>query len=116
MGQKKRILVYDNNQFFFKYFKRIFCEYEFKFFLEEDLEEDLVDCSVVIFIMERASEFIEFLKIYNKDVTVLFGCFDKSFYIRRDEMASLYGIKVIDISGTKMDIKNQVESQLQILN
>lgn len=60
--------------------------------------------------------FIEFLKIYNKDVAVLFECFDKSFYMRKDEMASFYGIKVVDISRTKMDIKNQIESQLQILN
>lgn len=115
MIQKRKILIYDNNQFYFKYFKKIFFEYDFKVFFEEDIEDDLIDAHAVIFIMERSVEFIEFLKIYNKGVSIVFGCFDRSFYIRRDEISSLYGINVIDISGTKMDIRDQVDAQLQLL-
>lgn len=110
---KAKILVYDNNQFFYKYFKKVFTAYEFKFFSEDEIDEDLEMSNLVIFIMERPIEFIEFFRIYNKGIPIVFGTSEKNFYNRRHEMETICDLKLIDMSGTKMDVKQQLKTYLE---
>lgn len=112
---KPRVLVYDSSRFFFKYFKNIFLEYDFKFYWDYlgNNPKNLKQFELIIFIMERPIEFIDFLKIYNKNVPVLFCPLEKSFYAKKDEIQEVCGATTLDMSGTKMDISEQLKEYLK---
>jgi hypothetical protein len=113
---RPKILVYDSNQLFFRYFKKIFPEYVFVFFSDEESDEFFIgQFDLIIFILDSTVEFIEFFKIYGKGVPIIFGSFDKKIYSRRQEMETVCNLKIIDMSGTKIDVKDQIKMHLQAL-
>lgn len=100
---KTKILIFDTSQIFYKYFKKTIPNCEFQLFSEYNIKEDLEECAAAIFIIDNMLEFVEFLKVYKT----------KGFFVRRLEIEQSCGIKIIDMSGTKMDIGDQIKFCLE---
>lgn len=114
--RKAKILIYASNQFLFRYFKKIFPEYECVFF-SGNLREEItfVEFDMIIFIMETPAGFVDFFKIYNSGIPIIFGTSERKIYERKIEMEAISDIKFIDMSGTKMDIRDQVKIVVDVI-
>jgi len=110
---KTKILIFDTSQIFYKYFKKTIPNCEFQLFSEYNIKEDLDECAAAIFIIDNMLEFVEFLKVYKTNIPKIVGCYEKGFFVRRLEIEQSCGIKIIDMSGTKMDIGDQIKFCLE---
>lgn len=114
------ILVHDTSRFFYRHFKREYSTYSFEFFSgEEDHQKEYFEqFKLMIFIMGSPIEMIDFFKIYNKNIPIIFCCpFEKHFFLRKQEMELIgENIKLVDVSGTKIELKKQLKPYFETCN
>lgn len=110
----KKILIYDTSLLFFNYLKKVFPMYKFVSYNQNQTSKvSLRTFSAVVFVMEDQVDIIEFLLLCDTNIPLILCPYNRNIFNRRRELEHLYDIFVIDMAGTKYDVKDQLAVLLE---
>ncbi len=113
--EKEKVLVYDSKHVYLRYFTKVFPNYIFVPFLGNENDDFVLnEFDIVIFIMGSHMEFSKFFKVYSKGTPMIFGSSVKKICttIEEMELVSMLDIKLIDMGGTKTELRDQIRFHL----
>lgn len=102
----QQILVYDNQNYFFRFLKYEFDEnFEFKKIKKNNNFNEMSNYIIVVFVMYSESEFLDFLKLYNTGVQILVATYNKELL---SEMERMNNVILLDTSKAKKEIAREL--------
>lgn len=110
-----QILVYDRQNYFFRFLKyKFYKNFKFKKVKnDKNFDDDLGKYQIVVFVMYLESELFDFSKIYSTGVQILVCTYNKNI-LRR--MGNRSNIILLDTSKTKLEMVKELENFLYCLN
>lgn len=115
MSQRLNILVCDQNQTFFRYFRKIFPEFNFSFF--SDIKDDIFSFEKfdhIIFIQEGpVEEYTAFFKQFEEKIPIIFGIFNRKPIPAKYQINETSNVKLLYMLETKREIGIQLKNYIE---
>jgi hypothetical protein len=112
MSKILKILMFDRDKSFFRYFKRTFPDFDFVFYLDSEKDFFYPDFNLILFIQEGAVEkHIMFLKLLEKEIPIVFGTYETMPFYKKHRKDQFSTAKVINM----LESKENISSQLKII-
>ncbi|MCC9019558.1 hypothetical protein [Flavobacterium lipolyticum] len=111
MNQVLNILVCDENQTFFRYFRKTFPEFNFSFFSDEKKDAFLIDkFDRIIFIQEGPiEEYMIFFTQFEEKIPIIFGIYERRPIPAKYQIILTTNVKILYLLETKKEISNQLK-------
>lgn len=110
MPKRFKILMFDRDKSFFKYFKRTFPNFDFIFYLGIEKEFFYDDFNMVLFIQEGAIEkHIVFLRLFEKEIPIVFGTYETIAFYKKHRKDQFNDTKLINMLESKENISSQLK-------
>lgn len=108
------ILVFDRDKSFFKYFRNLFSDFKFIFYLDTNDEFFLAnDFDLIIFIQEGGIEkHIMFFKLFKNEIPIVFGSYERRSIYKTHQMDKVKNVRLINMLGSKIEIAAQLRKYL----
>jgi len=117
MSQVLNILVCDQNQTFFRYFRKTFPEFSFSFFL--NVKEDISsfeEFDHIIFIQEGpVEEYMMFFKQFEEKISIIFGIYSRKPIPAKYEINESSHVKLLYMLETKIEISRELKKYFGVI-